>query len=117
MITRKIFWAVQVTRVVDGDTFKAKTVSVLTPSLHITEDTGFRLLRVNTPERRKPGFKQATDMLRRRIYGKLIGIQLTTKRRKRDSFGRYLVEIFVNGVTGPVNVNDELRAKGWVWLG
>lgn len=104
-----------VERVVDGDTFQALAMTVIGGSEghYVWEMTGFRLLRVNTPERAERNYLRAKDYLQKRIEGKKVEIRLVDKEKKRDSFGRFLVEVFLCEGTGKANINDELRARGW----
>jgi endonuclease YncB( thermonuclease family) len=74
-------------RAIDGDTFQAATTTTISPTLDITEITGFRLLGVDTPERGEEGYQEAKDYLRKRIVGKLIHVRLKQgPGKKRDSF-------------------------------
>lgn len=84
------------TNVVDGDT------------MDVDIDVGFdffskqrlRLYGVDTPERNMDGFKEATDFVKMMVLGKEV--QVTTY--KKDSFGRWLSIVRVDGV----NLNDLL---------
>lgn len=97
----------KIVRVVDGDTVDADV------------DLGFhtwrreerlRLARVNAPEPRGAGKVEglkSKQWLKDRVEGREVLIR-TIKDRK-EKYGRYLVEIFFEGV----NINDELLAKGF----
>jgi|TARA_Y100000034_G_scaffold135640_1_gene208403 micrococcal nuclease len=106
----------RVQRVVDGDTFEARTVAVVSSSKHFQEISGFRLLGVDTPERGEEDFETEKVWLRDRIEGRDVEVRFSGQ-RKRDNFGRFLVDIYVceNGRT--VSVNREIRGRGWgkVW--
>ena len=87
-------------RVVDGDT------------IDVMVDMGFqthcrqrlRLLGVDMPERGKAGFAEASEETARLLQG-----EITVYTVKKDSFGRWLAEVYVDGV----HVNRELQARGW----
>lgn len=89
-----------VVNVIDGDT------------LDIDIDLGFtcrskqrfRLARIDTPERGQPGWAEATEFLKRSALGRTASLEVT----KTDKYGRYLCELFIDGV----NVNDLLLASG-----
>lgn len=99
-------------RIIDGDTFTAFTTSHLSPSVTVQEETRYRLLRVDTPERGEPGFDTATQALTDLIARKRVAIQ-TLPQRIRDSFGRPLVEIYTCDGDERTNVNDRLIEMGW----
>ena len=63
-----------------------------------------RLLGVDTPERKMAGFEEATEFVKDMCLGKPV--QITTY--KKDSFGRWLSTVFVNGE----NLNEMLLSKG-----
>lgn len=91
--------------VVDGDTIDC-TVDL---GYHMTTLQRFRLVDINTPERRMSGWAEATNFTRERVLGKEIYIQSS----KSDSFGRYLADVYYpikdgdNNITY-MNLNDEL---------
>ena len=95
-----------VTKIYDGDTI---TVDVdLGFHLSMKKQT-FRLYRINTPEIR--GIERgdgiiSRDWLRERILGKTI--LLVTHKDKKGKYGRWLANIWIDGVC----VNDELVEKG-----
>jgi micrococcal nuclease len=78
-----------VTRIIDGDTFVA-TVDLKYKTDR--RDLTFRLLEVDTPERGKQGFEEATDFTADHILNKKIHIY--NPNEAQDSFGRYLVKVF-----------------------
>jgi micrococcal nuclease len=88
-------------KVVDGDT------------IDVMLDLGFqthciqrlRLLRVNTPERGQPGHQEATALTSSLLQEAEIVIHTV----RRDSFGRWLAEVWADGVSA----NDALVGRGW----
>ena len=83
-------------RVVDGDT------------LDVTLDLGFstfrkekvRLARINAPEMKTPEGPVSKGHLSELLADKVLTVQ--TKRDEKDRYGRYIAEVWVEGV----NVND-----------
>lgn len=76
----------------------------------IKTNEALRLARINAPEVRGDGKirgKLARDWLRERIVGKEIYIR--TMRDKKGKYGRYIAEVYLNGV----NINDELVSLGY----
>ena len=68
-----------------------------------------RLARINAPEVRgpeKPEGIKSRDWLRDKISGKKVLIK--TVKDKKGKYGRYLVEIYLDGV----NINDEMVRLG-----
>ena len=65
-----------VLRTVDGDKFVAKTVSILAPSIIVTEETVFRLARVNTPEYDEKDYATAQETLVDLIGAQTVGITM-----------------------------------------
>lgn len=84
-------------RVVDGDT------------IDVSLDMGFntwcsqrlRLLDVDTPERSEPGWAEATSF----TASSLLAGSIVVNTVKRDSFGRWLAKVWVDGVL----LNDAIR--------
>ncbi len=100
-------------RIIDGDTFKAATITTISPTLEVTELTSFRLLGVDTPERREEGYQEAKDYLQKMIGGKLIHVRLKSGHgKKRDSFGRFLVDIVLCTKNSYVDINREIIKRG-----
>jgi len=98
-------------RVIDGDTIVCDWVDV---GFHIkTTDLKFRLFGINAPETRTKDKKEkeaglkAKQWLKLEIEGKEIIIK-TYRDKQQDAFGRYLVEIWLDGV----NINDLLVQEG-----
>ena len=99
-----VYWYnVQVERVVDGDTF----VGSIDFGFNLVR-TGqyFRLAFVDTPERGKEGFAEATEFLRSAIEGKTI--QVYSHNYSTGRYKRIIAELFVDGR----NINRELLDKG-----
>lgn len=99
-------YAAKIVGVYDGDTVTADI------------DLGFntwrkgeklRLARIDTPEVRGPekveGIK-SREWLRARILGKTVTIR--TRKDKKGKYGRYIVEIYLDGE----NINDALVREG-----
>ncbi len=82
-------YRVDVIRVIDGDTFEI--------TWYEGETVGVRVLGIDTPERGKPGFAEATDYLRGRIGDSAVELVFPEGKIKRDSFGRFLAEVWVDG--------------------
>lgn len=102
-------------RVIDGDTFKIREVTIFGPGhLPIVSTTSVRLLRVDTPERGEADYQRAKQMLET-LVSKGVALEVT----KRDSFGRWLAEVYLcrHAETGIVrqSINDILIAEGWVY--
>lgn len=90
-------------RVIDGD-----TVVVLQEVPERKETV--RLLNINTPERRAPGFEEAREALKYLVRGGQVELAFEkTGIEKRDGFGRLLAYVFVKGK----NVNIEMVRQGW----
>lgn len=85
--------------VVDGDTCDIE----IDMGFSVKIRHRFRLARINTPERGQPGYQEAKDYLQLRCYGHDCQIDST----KLDKYGRYLCDIFVDGI----NINDEMLAQ------
>lgn len=99
------FYKVKCTRVIDGDTFVGTiTFGVFNMSL---EDQKFRLMDVDTPERKDKGFYEATEYTAQLIEDKNVFIYL----HGRDSFGRWLVDVYLDGSLD-IKLNDLLLSEG-----
>ena len=92
----------KITSVYDGDTVTAD----VDLGFHIwAAGEKLRLHRINAPEVRgaeRPQGLISRDWLREKLVGKDVLIR--TIKDKKGKYGRYLVEIFLNGV----NINDQL---------
>ena len=87
-------------RVVDGDTIRVLWRGV---------DESVRLLRINTPERRRPGYHEATEAMRRIVEGRKVRLEFEKPGKPaRDRYGRLLAYVFL----GEVNVNVEMVRLG-----
>jgi len=99
-----LYWyAVDVERCVDGDTFSGSLLFGFGLS---RARQYFRLAYVNTPERGQPGFDEATEFLRDLIGGRTV--MVNTHRDKSGRYKRVICETFVDGV----NVNKALLESG-----
>jgi len=85
---------VRVERVIDGDTF-------------VADGKRFRLLGIDAPERGQRCYGEAKNFLKKRIEGRKVSLEYD--RKKRDSYGRYLVYVWLNGSL----INRELIARGY----
>lgn len=95
-----------VTKVYDGDTI---TVDIDLGLKVLVRGEVLRLARIDTPEVRgkeRPLGILARDYLRKLILGKEIRIQ--TVKDKKGKYGRYLAEVWLDGV----NINDHLLCAG-----
>jgi micrococcal nuclease len=105
METNLYHYRAVVRSVYDGDTC---TVDIdLGLSMWIHEEK-LRLYRINAPELRGPEREaglRSRDFLREHIEGKQVFIQ--TIKDRREKYGRYLAEIWLEGEDGEwINVND-----------
>ena len=89
------------TNVVDGDTVDLE----IDAGFKLFTEQRIRLLGVNTPERGQIGYKDATDFLKHLILNKDVVVET----HNSDAFGRYLAEIYVDGV----HVNEQLLLLGY----
>ena len=97
-----------VVSVYDGDTFTAEVD--LGFNIVITEK--FRLIGINAPEMKgefKADGKLARDFLRKMMDTE-SDIIIRTKKDKKEKYGRYLAEIFIDGE----NINQLLITEGYV---
>ena len=91
------FYRVKCTRVKDGDTFVGDiTFGVFGMSLH---DQVFRLYGVDTPERKQDLYFEATEFTAQHIEEKELIVFIYGK----DSFGRWLVDVYIDGVHETLN--------------
>ena len=81
----------RITNVVDGDTFDA-TVDL---GFHTLVTHRFRMLELDTPERNKKGYKEATAFTSKHILDKDVFIQSV----KTDVYGRYLAHVLIGDTT------------------
>lgn len=100
-------YAAKVERIVDGDTLDL-TISV---GFRWQFKDRFRLYGIDTPERGQPGWAEATAHLASLLpIGALVTVRSyrPDAHPKADSFGRWLVEIFI----GDMNVNQAMISAG-----
>ena len=91
-------------RVVDGDT--AYVFYQHPTPVH----TKLRFLRINTPERGQPLYKEATQALKNILTGKKLTLEFEKQDKyETDRYGRALVYVFA----GDLNVNVEMVRLGW----
>ena len=101
MTNNLFYYRARLLKVVDGDT------------IDVSLDLGFkthciqrlRLLRVDAPERGRPGYQEATAL----TSGLLQEAEIVVHTERRDSFGRWLAEVWADGGS----VNDALVSQGW----
>jgi micrococcal nuclease len=93
--------ACPVLRVVDGDTLRVRYQGC---------DEPVRLLRVNTPERGRPGYADASATLRSLAAGRSVVLRFEQDGvEERDAYGRLLAYVYV----GDACLNIELVRLGW----
>ena len=100
---------VRVSRVSDGDTFHARTYTVISAYVAFSEDSGFRLHNVRAPERKEEGWAKAKIDLETLIGGRLVEVRIAEK-QPRDRWGRFIVNVKTCDGT---DVNQTMRDKGW----
>ncbi|NOY61786.1 MAG: thermonuclease family protein [Gammaproteobacteria bacterium] len=96
----------KITSVYDGDTVTANVDLGFKTWAHGEK---IRLYRINTPEVRgveRPQGLISRDWLREKLMDKEVLIR--TVRDKKGKYGRYLAEIFLDGV----NINEQLVEEG-----
>ena len=89
-------------KVIDGDTIKVHFY--LTPDLPVSYN--IRLLGINTPERKQPGYQEATDRTKELVEGKVVKLLMS----KFDAFGRILCKVYT--IDTQECVNDILLLEG-----
>lgn len=93
-----------VVKVVDGDTIHVELAGSITPIEKV------RLLRINTPERKRPGYERASAALTALVAGRTVELAFEDPAKpERDEFGRLLAYVFV----GEKCVNVEMVRDGW----
>ena len=96
-----------VTRVVDGDTIWADCGAWVAPC---GKWPRIRLLNINTAERGKPGFEEATTALKGMVLGRDVYLAFEEPGAPTcGGFDRLLAYLFVDGV----HVNVEMVRRGW----
>lgn len=104
--TNLFTYRAHVTAVYDGDTV---TVDIDLGFSIILRQQAIRLARINAPEVRGAEIEmgiRSRDALRNKILGK--SVMLKTTRDSREKYGRWLGEIWIDGVC----VNDWLISEG-----
>ena len=105
-------WAncdLRVSRISDGDTFHARTYTVISAYVAFSEDSGFRLYNVRAPERKETDYAKAKADLENLIGAKFVGVKIPQK-QVRDRWGRFIVDVYLCDGT---HVNQAMRDKGW----
>ena len=93
--------AVTVLRVIDGDTIEVRWRG---------RPERVRLLRIDTPERGRHGYDEATRALERLVGGREVVLEFERPGRvERDKYDRLLAYVIVEGE----NANVELVRQGW----
>ena len=91
-----------IVRWVDGDTVWL-TIDL---GFRMSATTDFRLYGINTPERGQPGYAEATAQAK--ALAPVGSEVLVTTYKAPDKYGRWLAEIFANGI----DVNQTLITEG-----
>jgi micrococcal nuclease len=100
--TRNLYnYRAKCVNVVDGDTADM----VIDVGFYLTTRVRVRFLGINTPERGREGYSEATEHLESLILDREVIIETY----KSDSFGRYLGTVYVDGK----NVNREMIDLGY----
>jgi len=88
-------------RVVDGDTIRVRRNG---------QEEVIQLLRINTPERGRPGYHESSEILRQLLEGREMFLEFETPGKvERGYYGRTLAYVLVDGL----NVNVEMVRLGW----
>ena len=85
-----------VTRIVDGDTFRADVNG---------KNESIRIHGINAPEKDEYGFQRSSDALSALISGKEVKLKFI----ERDKYGRMVCDVFVNGI----DVADVMISSGY----
>jgi micrococcal nuclease len=94
----------KITRCVDGDTVDAE----VDLGFNTHQRIRFRLWGINTPERGRAGFHEATEFLETFVSDNPV----TVVSRKTGKFGRWLGEFFVDVNGETINMNDLMIESG-----
>ena len=95
-----------VLRVIDGDTIVAR----LEEPGKAKRREKIRLLRINTPEKKQPGYEEASEALKYLVRGGEIQLEFEDpSTEKRGNYGRLLAYVMVDGL----NANVEMVRLGW----
>lgn len=103
----------------DGDTVKIDIWIFLDFGFHSYDNKlfkmSFRLYRLDTPERGKPGYHEATAFCEEKFPpGTEVRVKtykMPTGYTSGEKYGRYLADVF--SADGEFNINDALLAGGW----
>lgn len=96
-----------ITRVIDGDTLCA----LVDCGFDIHHELQLRLLGIDCPELRTPEGKAARSFTVEWLSGRAVTVRTVKDKHdsdKRDSFGRYLAAVFIDGRS----LNDALVESG-----
>ena len=102
------FVGVEVTRVIDGDTFIGNVHTHIMDSELTLKNIYFRMLDINAPEMRgasKAEGQRSKEFLEELILGKIVQVDA----HKSDSFGRKLAKVYYEGV----DINSLMITKGY----
>jgi micrococcal nuclease len=91
----------KIVRVVDGDTVDVE----LDLGFNTFTRQRLRMLGYDAPERKQPGFELATTYFRNCLTGTSLVVHTT----KRDSFGRWLAWVYVDGDNVSVLMDSFLK--------
>jgi micrococcal nuclease len=92
------YYKADINNVVDGDTVDA----LIDLGMSTFSQQRLRLLGIDTPERGEDGFDEARTFMVETVLGREVVIKTV----KKDSFGRWIAEIFRPGQV--VSVNKEM---------
>ncbi|MFK7678649.1 thermonuclease family protein [Bacillus sp. Wb] len=98
------FYNAECIRVIDGDTAEVN----LDVGFNFSTKQKIRFLGVNTPERHQVGYSEATNYTAQKILGKSLLIRTVEK----DSFGRWLADVYYHDDGEFRSLNNELLEKG-----
>lgn len=93
-----------VLRWIDGDTVDIS----LDLGFNVWIKERFRLLGLDTPERNKPGYLEATEFAKQLAPN---GSHVIVESSHKDKYGRYLAEIHINNTTVNKELIDSKHAK------
>jgi micrococcal nuclease len=93
-------------RIIDGDTIDV----LLDLGFKVFTLQRLRLLGIDTPERGQPGFHEATHELAELLNPTGRQQPLIVHTIKRDSFGRWLATVWVEG--SHTSINEQMRLLG-----
>ena len=101
------FYYAEVVRWVDGDTVDLKVEL----GFHLTTESRFRLYGIDTPERGRPGYKEAIEFVNTLApVGTLVLIE---SHPPQDKYGRYLTRVYpIVTIHQAVEVGSTLISAG-----